>query len=208
MRWVERILRRRRIYDDLAEEIRAHIDERADELVASGVPVDEARHAARRAFGNVTRIEEQGRETWQWPTIESVFMDARFALRQIRRTPALPASSSPRSPSALRPRPTVFSWTRSVLLNPLPGAGDPSRVMALESTTSSGSWTPTSWLDYRDFRKYLKSFDGLAAAYPTSLALGVDAQTERVWGELVSANFFDVLRVRPALGGFFPSQSR
>ena len=74
-----------------------------------------------------------------------------------------------------------------------------------ETTTSSGSWTPTSWLDYRDFRKYLKSFDGVAAAYPTSLALGIEAQTERAWGELVSANFFDVLRVRPALGGFFPS---
>jgi hypothetical protein len=75
VRWIEQILRRRRIYDDLAEEIRAHIDERTDELVAQGVPLEEARHAARRAFGNVTRIEEQGRETWQWPTIESIFMD-------------------------------------------------------------------------------------------------------------------------------------
>jgi predicted permease len=205
VRWVDRILHRRRIYDDLAEEIRTHIDERTDELVARGVPLAEARYAARRAFGNATRIEEQGRETWQWPTIESIIMDARYALRQIRRTPALSGIIVATLAIGIASTTTVFSWTRNVLLNPLPGAGDPSRVMALETTTSSGSWTPTSWLDYRDFRKYLRSFDGVAAAYPTSLALGVDAQTERAWGELVSANFFDVLRVRPALGGFFPS---
>src|SRR6476646_4631161 len=127
MRWVEQILSRRRIYDDLAEEIRAHIDERTDELVARGVPLEEARHAARRAFGNVTRIEEQGRETWQWPTIESVFMDARFALRQIRRTPALSAIIVATLAIGIASTTTVYSWTRSVLLDPLPGAGDPAR---------------------------------------------------------------------------------
>ncbi|HEU4996339.1 MAG TPA: ABC transporter permease [Gemmatimonadaceae bacterium] len=207
MSWIDRLFRRRRIYDDLAEEIRAHLDERTDELVARGMSRSEARDAARRAFGNVTNLEEQARETWQWPTIESLLMDARFALRQIRRAPAIAATIILTLAVGIASTATVFSWTRAVLLDPLPGAGDPDRVMALETTTASGSWTPTSWLDYRDFRQYLTSFEGIAAAYPTSLALGDESRTERRYGELVSANFFDVLRVRPALGGFFAATS-
>jgi predicted permease len=203
--WLDRILRRRRIYDDLAEEIQAHLDEKIDALMAQGASPEEARDAARRAFGNVTSMREQGRETWEWPTIESFIMDVRFAVRQIRRAPAVSVIVVATLAIGIAATTTVFSWTRSVLLNALPGVGDASRVMALECTTSSGGWTPTSWLDYRDFRKYLRSFDGLAAAYPTTLGIGDDVHTERRHGELVSANFFDVLRVRPALGGFFPS---
>ncbi|HEY2378302.1 MAG TPA: ABC transporter permease [Gemmatimonadaceae bacterium] len=205
MKWLDRLLQRRRLYDDLACEIRSHLDEKTDELIARGLAPAAARAAARRAFGNVTRIQEQGRDVWQWPTIDSMLADGRFALRQMRRVPTLSITIVLTLAIGIAATATVFSWTRSVLLDPLPGAGAPSRVMALETTTASGSWTPTSWLDYRDFRRYLKSFDGLAAAYPTALAFGDALNTERIWGELVSANFFDVLRVRPALGSFFPS---
>jgi predicted permease len=205
MSWIDRLLRRRRIYDDLAEEIRAHIEERTDELVARGMSRDDARLAARRAFGNVTRIEERGRETWEWPTLESFLMDVRYAIRRAAGAPAVSAIIILTLAVGIAATATVFSWTRAVLLDPIPGAGDADRVMALETTTASGSWTPTSWLDYQDFRKYTTSFEGMAAAYPTSLALGDESRTERRWGELVSANFFDVLKVRPALGGFFPA---
>ena len=207
MIWLDRLLHRRRIYDDLSDEIRAHLEEKTDDLIARGLSPAAARDAARRAFGNVTRVEEDARERWQWPTIESVIMDVRYALGQLLRARAMSAIIIVTLAMGIAATTTVFSWTRSVLLDPLPGAGDPGRVMALETTSASGSWTPTSWLDYIDFRKYLRSFDGLAAAYPTSLAIGDDAHTERRWGELVSANFFDVLRVRPALGGFFPSSA-
>ena len=50
------------------------------------------RAAARRAFGNVTNLVEQGRETWEWPSVESFAMDVRYALRQLRRMPALSAT--------------------------------------------------------------------------------------------------------------------
>ncbi len=205
MIWFDRLFRRRRLYADLSEEIRAHIDERTDELVARGMSLPDARDAARRAFGNATQLAEQGREMWEWPTIESFLFDARYSIRQLRRAPGLVVTIVLTLALGIAATTTVFSWARSVLLNPLPGAGDAGRVWALESTTASGSWTPTSWLDYRDFRKYLRSFDGLAAAYPTSIAIGDAAHAERRQAELVSANFFDVLRVRPALGRFFPA---
>jgi predicted permease len=165
----------------------------------------EAAAAARRAFGNVTRLQEEGLETWQWPTLESVLMDVRFALRQLRRAPALTTIVLLTLGIGIAATTTVFSWTRAILLDPLPGAGDPNRVLALESTASSGTWTPTSWPDFQDLGRYLKSFEGLAAAYPISLAIGDETHNERRWAELVSANFFDVLRVRPALGRSFPA---
>jgi len=203
MSWLDRLLRRRRIYDDLAEEIRAHLDEKADELIARGLSPREARDVARRAFGNVTGIEEQGREAWQWPTIESFLQDVRFALRQLTRAPGLSVILIVTLAIGIAATTTVFSWTRSILIDELPGAAEPRRVMALETTSASGSPLGTSWLDYRDFRKYLRSFDGLAATFPMRLGIGDDAHTDRRRAELVSANFFDVLGVRPALGSFF-----
>ena len=203
MTYITWIFRRRRLYDDLSEEIRTHLEQRADDLVARGMSRKDALIEARRAFGNVTMIQERGRDTWQWPTLDSFFRDARFALRQLRRTPALTAIIVTTLGVGIAASSTVFSWTRAILLDPIPGAAQPNDVMALESTTPSGSWTPVSWLDYRDFRKYLRSFDDLAASYPVALALGDASRPERVRAELVSANFFDVLRVRPALGQFF-----
>ncbi len=204
MSLIDRLFRRRQVYESLADEIRSHLDERIEALMAQGMSRADATAAARRAFGNVTNVVEQGREVWEWPSVESFVMDVRYALRQLRRTPALSATVMLTLAIGIAATTTVFSWARSVLLNPLPGAGDAGRIMALETTTSSGSWTPTSWLDYRDFRRYLKSFDGLAAAYPMSVALGDGARAERLPAELVSANFFDVLRVAPALGRSFP----
>jgi predicted permease len=203
--WLDRLLHRDRIYDDVADEIRAHIDEKTDELVSRGMSPHDARLAARRAFGNATIIQEQGRDTWRWPGIDSFIGDVRHALRQLRRAPALSAVIIVTLAVGIAATATVFSWTRGVLLDPLPGVPHADRVLALETTTASGSWTPTSWLDYIDFRKYLTSFDGLAAALPSSFAVGDEGRAERRRGELVSANFFDVLRVRPALGTFFPS---
>ena len=203
---LDRLFRRRRLYDDLSEEIRAHLEQRADDLVARGMSRKNALIEARRAFGNVTMIQEQGRDSWQWPMIDSFFRDARFALRQLRRTPALTAIIVTTLAVGIAASSTVFSWTRAILLDPIPGAGKPNDVMVLESTTPSGSWTPVSWLDYRDFRKYLRSFDDLAASYPVALALGDASRPERVRAELVSANFFDVLHVRPVLGQFFDAR--
>ena len=206
MTLLDRVFRRRRLYHDLSEEIQAHLAERADDLVARGMSRKDALIEARRAFGNVTMIQEQGRDSWEWPTFDSFVRDARFAVRQLRRTPTLTAIIVATLGLGIAASSTAFSWTRAILLDPIPGASGANRIMALESTTPSGSWTPVSWLDYVDFRKYLRSFDDLAAAYPIALALGDGTHPERVRAELVSVNFFPVLGVRPALGQFFSAQ--
>jgi len=94
MNWIPNIFRRSKIYDDLSEEMRLHIEERAEQLMGEGMSPAEAKQEARKAFGNRTVLEERSREVWQWPTLESMWGDVRFALRQLRRSPG---SRLPRS---------------------------------------------------------------------------------------------------------------
>ncbi len=85
MRWLRHLFSRGRVYDDLAEEIRQHLDKRVEELVAEGMSREDAEHTARREFGNVTLVEERGREAWQWRRLESIWADVKYALRQLRK---------------------------------------------------------------------------------------------------------------------------
>ena len=70
MNWLPDIFRRRKVYSDLAEEMRLHVEERTEQLIAEGMSRKEAQQAARRAFGNPTLIEERSREVWQLPFLE------------------------------------------------------------------------------------------------------------------------------------------
>jgi hypothetical protein len=66
MNWIRRLVARRRLDRDLAEEIQEHLDESAEELVADGMSRDDATRAARRAFGNLTRTKDRSRDVWRW----------------------------------------------------------------------------------------------------------------------------------------------
>jgi uncharacterized protein YoaH (UPF0181 family) len=90
MNWIKQLFSRRALYGDLSKEIQEHLEEKIDELVAGGMSREEAAMAARREFGNVTLVEERSREVWQWPSIESFFMDVRYGLRMLRRSPVSP----------------------------------------------------------------------------------------------------------------------
>jgi hypothetical protein len=75
--WFQQLFSRRRLYGDLSDEIRAHLEEKIEELVQSGMSRKQAVATARREFGNLTLIEEESCEVWQWPTIESFLTDLR-----------------------------------------------------------------------------------------------------------------------------------
>ena len=69
MNWFKQLFSRRRLCNDLSEEIQAHLEEKIEEFVASGLPRKEAAAAARREFGNVTLTEQDSREIWRWPSM-------------------------------------------------------------------------------------------------------------------------------------------
>src|ERR1700704_3678238 len=91
MNWLSQLFSRRRMYGALSEEIREHLEEKTEALVAGGMSRQEATYAARREFGNVGLAEENSREVWRWPSIEDFLMDVGYGLRTLRRNPVFTA---------------------------------------------------------------------------------------------------------------------
>jgi predicted permease len=135
--------------------------------------------------------------------METLLQDVRYGLRMLGKNPGFAAVAILTIAVGIGSSTTIFSWIRAVLLNPLPGATQPERVVALEMLTPSSEWTPTSYLDFRDFRDHTKLLESMTVTQPIDLAVGDERQVQRVWGEVVSGNYFEVLRVRPELGRFF-----
>ncbi|MGA7381843.1 MAG: ABC transporter permease [Terriglobales bacterium] len=135
--------------------------------------------------------------------METFLQDVRYGLRMLAKNPGFAAVAILTIAVGIGSSTTIFSWIRAVLLNPLSGAAQSERVVALEMLTPSGEWTPTSYLDFRDFRDHTKLLESMTVTQPMDLAVGDERQVQRIWGEVVSGNYFEVLRVKPELGRFF-----
>jgi predicted permease len=199
--------KRKRSREDFAEEIRAHLALEAEELAAEGSSPEEAERRARAAFGGVAVAEERfalrGRAVW----LENFWQDVRFGLRMMRRNKGFTAAAVLTLAVGIGVSTTAFSWVDAVLLRPLGGVKEPNRLVTLEAVEPGGGWVPTSYPDYVDFRDRLKLIDGAAVRLPSAFTVGQQDHAERVWGELVSGNFFAVLGAQPELGRFFlPSE--
>jgi predicted permease len=133
------------------------------------------------------------------------FRDLRFAARVLQSSPAFTAITVLTLGLGMACTTTVFSWVDSVLLHPYPGAGAADDLAAFEmiKPSSPNGGTAASWLDYRDYRDNLRTLAGLAWSRHGAFTLGDDLPGRLTWGQLVSANFFDVMRVKPVLGRFF-----
>jgi hypothetical protein len=194
MEWIPQIFRRRKFYEDLSEEIRLHIEERTEQLMCDGMSAEEATRAARRAFGNRTLLEERSREVWQWPTLESIGADLRFALRQLRRSPGFAVIAVLTLALAIGANAVVFAVLNGLFLRPL-NVPHGESLYALQRGQS--------YPDYLDLRDRNRSFDGLAAYNISQVALDTGNNPASVWGYETSGNYFDELGVQPYLGRVF-----
>ena len=143
---------------------------------------------------------------FRWVTL--LAGDVWFGLRILRRSPWFTAVAVLTLGLGIAVNTTVFSWIDSVLLHPFPGVGDPQELALIETVTPTGEYlVNTSYLDYRDYRDNLKLVSGVALGRFTPLSVGADGRTARAWAELVSANYFDLLKVKPVLGrAFLPEE--
>jgi predicted permease len=129
--------------------------------------------------------------------------DVRQACRSIARMPALAAVIVLSLALGIGVNTVVFSWVQARVLRPLPGVHDGASVLLVEPNPEGGHYPGTSWLEYRDLRDNLHSFEELFAARTIPLYVGDTGAVERLFGSLVSDNYFSALGVKPALGRFF-----
>jgi predicted permease len=194
------IFRRSQIQDDLAEEIQQHLAEEVESLVAGGMNRRDAEFAARRRFGNVTLIEEQGSEAWRMPNIEGWLSDLRFALRKLKASPGFALTAVITLALGIGANVVVFSVLNGLILRPL-GVPDAKNLYQISRGKNGGD--AQSYPDYRDFRDRDPSFSGMIAYNILTAGMSIDNATVRSWGFAASGNYFDVLGEQPALGRFF-----
>jgi predicted permease len=194
-------LRPNRLDHDLRAQIEAHIDEATDEYVRQGMPRGEARRLALRDFGGVVKTEEAYRDA-QGPWLRDVARDLRYGARVLRHSPAFSAIAILSLTIGIGANTAIFSIFNSLLLRPRPIA-DPDRVVELYTGEPSHPYEGSSYPSYLDFRDRGDVFTGLAAYGIRQYRLGDSAGVEQIWGELVSANYFDVLGVTPIRGRGF-----
>src|ERR1700735_150756 len=135
--------------------------------------------------------------------MSSLLQDLRYSLRMMFRNRSFTILAVLTLAIGIGANTTVFTWIDAILLRPLSGVAQPYRLVAVETVTPNGSFVPNSYPDYRDFRDHLKLVDGIAVSHPAFFSVGQQDHAERVWGELVSGNFFSVLGVKTALGRTF-----
>lgn len=134
--------------------------------------------------------------------MDSFLHDVRFGFRQLLKSPAFTLAAVLTLALGIGANATIFTWLSAVVINPVSGV-DSHELESIRWFTPDGQQRVISWLDYLDIRKRNHTLQQLAVWSVTPLNLGEGAQPERLWSMVVSANYFDMLAVRPALGRTF-----
>src|SRR3954451_5770420 len=151
----------------LREEMEFHIESMTQDFVAEGMPEEDARFAARRRFGNMTRTSEDARFIWIAHWIRDLAQDLRYAFRGMRRNTGFATFTILIAGLGIGASSTVFSVVNALLLRPLPFR-DPGRLVWI---TNGDDYTSTQTEHYADLRELTRSFSDLAG-YNAWVAVG------------------------------------
>jgi len=194
MTWLNQLFSRRRLYDDLSEEIQQHLEEKIEELVAEGMSRPDATAAARREFGSVSLTEEESREVWQWPSLESFVADIRFGARTLRKSLAFTAIAAFTLALGIGANTAIFSLVSGILLIPLPYP-EPDRLVSITGAYPGGALVA--------MREQVHTMEVGAYAEGHDLNLTGRGEPVRLTATLVSAELFSILEAHAELGRVF-----
>ena len=197
------IFHRAQTEDDLDEELRVHVENRAQDLERSGLTPEQAERRARIEFGGHEKFKEECREALGTRLLEIFLQDLRFAARLLRKSPGFAAVAILTLALGIGANTAIFTLLDQILLRSL-SVKDPQQLVLLDLVghqygNSSGD-SVLSYPMYRDFEGHNQVFSGMFCHRFTSASLSFGGQAERVSIELVSGTYFGVLGVRPALG--------
>ncbi|MCL4192254.1 MAG: ABC transporter permease [Thermoguttaceae bacterium] len=196
------VFRRRQFDRDLEEEIRFHTGRKAEAYREAGMDPEEARYAALRQFGNATLLAEESRAAWGWQALERFAGDVRFSLRLLTRNLGLTVAAVLTMALGVGANSTIFSVVDAFLFRP-PPVKDPGRLVSIAARTPQQAGRPISYPNFVDWKQQNKVFDHIAAYRVSSFVIAGDDGADRVPGMQVSADFFEILGMKPVIGRAF-----
>lgn len=211
--------RRKRMLEELEQDIGDHIATETRDNIARGMPPEEARYAALRKFGNVTRVREETREVWQLSWLEHLRQDLSYAVRMLRKSPGFTVVAVLTLALGIGANTAIFSIVNAVLLKDLP-VKDPAQLVFLTNPDNQGGEKgfqdgDREWLTYPEFQDLERNnqvFSGMLAASSFTAQIPVTLEGETIdeptpgQVSLVSGSYFSVLGVNPILGRVFTTE--
>jgi macrolide transport system ATP-binding/permease protein len=203
--------RRKRMLDQLDEDIRDHLERETQDNIDRGMSAEEARYAALRKFGNVARVKEQTHEVWTVTWLEQFLQDVRYGARTLGRSPSLTIAAVLAIALGVGINVGIFSVLNGLALRllPIPRAREVLSVDQILHFRSHGHRDVHdnsgyfSWSEYRAYRDQNHVFSGIAAYEPYVEATLAGGNARPILGSATSCNYFDVLEMPPALGRGF-----
>ena len=206
IRRVASIFRRRRLEEDLDEELRSHLEMAVELNISKGMIAQDARREALRSFGGLEQTKENYRDQRGLPVIETVYQDLRFGFRMFRRNPGFSILAILCLTLGIGANAAVFSWVEGILFRPYPLVSHQERLVALAGTVGAER-DETSWPDLLDLQRSCTLCETLFVSKITGATLSIGERAQVMTGSIVSANYFDAIGVHPMLGrGFEPGE--
>ena len=194
-------IRREKFQNELEEEMAFHREESEKDLRADGLKPEDALYAARRQFGNDTRLRERSVEIVGF-RFESVLQDFRYSVRQLRRNPGFTCTAILVLALGIGAAVAIFAYVDAALIKPLPYE-NPSRLVAVFESQTMFPRGNLSYADYLDWKKFNKVFSSFDAWTGSGYLLKTGVGIEPAPGARVSGGFFRTLGVTPIMGRDF-----
>ena len=202
------LFRRRRVDDELDEELRDHVEEKTEAYVAQGLTREEARRQALIEIGGIEKRKEECRDTRRVTLLQDFAQDLRYGLRMLRKSPGFSAVAILTLALGIGANTAIFSYIDAWFIKPLPFPHS-DRLVIFETQDKKYGWTSggvTSAADFFDFQKRNTSFDQTVVWAAGNFNLTSDGAPELVEGGRVSWNYFDALGAQPILGRTFTAE--
>jgi hypothetical protein len=184
----------------MEDELRAHMEHRADDLMRSGMPPAEAMRRAAVEFGGRVHYQQESRNAMGGQSLETSAQDIRFGLRVLLKSPGFTIAALTTLALAIGANAVVFSLLNGLILRPVDLPDAQNLVMI-----QRGSDPQQSYPDYLDLRDRNRTFDGMVLTGIAPVGLDANGSATTAWVYEASGNYFDVLGAQPYLGRFFHS---
>ena len=183
--------RRKRMLNDLDRDIRDHIEVETQDNITRGMSPEEARYAALRKFGNVTRVKEETREVWSFVWLEQLLQDIRLGFRMLRKSPGFTAVAILTLALGIGANTAIFSVINGVLLSPLPYK-NPNQLVAMKEHDSPPN--------VRDIQRQTRAFSQGGGINVEKMDFTGGTEPVQVRVGMINAGFLETLGVQPMLG--------